>query len=312
MRQHIVRGAAIAAALALLAAGCSSSSSKVDKTPQTVFPTTHVPTTSPGSATTGPGTTAAGAPTTTSLGRGPTTTLAPGVTTGPTTPVTTTTVPETPSTFVGGIVQRWKFNFDFGNHPGPNGSQTFSHTNPFGNYQGGPLVWSLREGATNARVGLYALLPTFASTFGADGLVAWHDNGAGCPKLPAIGVNLAGLPTQQCSASIPGNAAFLEPSSTHPAIVAWTSPFDGVADISHDAIADADGTCGDGVSYFVDLGTKQLSAVRLTNNNSATLPDMRTPVVKGQSLYFIVDSGPANDSSCDATQLAITVDELLK
>jgi len=302
MRQHIVRGAAIAAALALLAAGCSSSH-KGDKSPTTVFPTTHVPTTQPGSATTRPPTTAKGS-TTTTLGGAPATTLAPGATTVPT-PVTTTSVkPGPPPTYGGGIVMRWKLALDFRNHPG---------RNPFADYLNtGPAVWSLREGSSLARNGLYPLLPRFSSTFQSQGLSAWHDSGAGCPNLPAVGVNLAGLPVSQCSASIPGGAAFLEPSSTHSAIVGWTSPFDGTADISHDAVADADGTCGDGVSYFVELDTKQISAIRLTNNNSASLPDQRVQVAKGQTLYFIVDPGLGNDASCDATQLAVTIDQLLK
>jgi hypothetical protein len=198
---------------------------------------------------------------------------------------------------------RWKLALDFRTHPG---------RNPFSNYLSGPPVWSLREGASLARNGLYPLLPSFSSTFQSEGLSAWHDNGAGCPNLPAVGVNVVDAPINQCSASIAGNAAFLEPSSTHSAIVAWTSPFTGIADISHDAVADLDGTCGDGVSYFVELGTKQLNAIRLTSNNSASLPDQRVQVAAGQSLYFIVDPGPTNDSACDATQLAVTVDHVLR
>jgi hypothetical protein len=201
-----------------------------------------------------------------------------------------------------GIVFRWRLAGDFRAHPGHN---------PFSDYlNSGPAVWSLREGYSLSRNGLYPLLPSFASTFQSQGLSAWHGDSAGCPSLPAIGINIipdAQIP--QCSATIQGGAAFLEPSAGHPAIVAWTSPFTGLADISHDAVADLDRTCGDGISYYVDLGTQQIRSARITNGNSASLPDDQVRVVKGQSLYFIVDPGPADDASCDATQVAVTIDQ---
>ena len=302
MRHHIVRSAAIAAALALALAGCSSSS-KGDKTRNTTFPTTNIPTSTAGGSTTVPPTTAKRSPSTTSGLPVSTTTLPPGVTTTPTNPTINTGKAGPPPTIAKGIYARWKLALDFRTHPA---------SNPFADYLNtGPAVWSLREGASSSRNGLYPLLPTYTSTFQSPGLSAWHDSSAGCPKLPAIGVNTGDGPVVQCNAGIPGGATFLEPTSGHPAIVAWTSPFTGLADISHNAVADLDGTCGDGVSYFVELGTKQLSAIRLTNNNSANLPDDRERVVQGQSLYFIVDAGPGNDASCDATHLAVTIDHLV-
>ncbi|HTD49261.1 MAG TPA: hypothetical protein VK771_01595 [Acidimicrobiia bacterium] len=196
---------------------------------------------------------------------------------------------------------RWKLALDF---------RTHQNLNPFPSYQGGTRVWSLREGATLSRNGVYPLLPTYSSSFGSGGISAWHDSNRGCPNVPAVGVNLVDVAISLCTASIPGSAAFLEPDATHSAVVAWTSPFTGIINISEDAVASLGGTCGTGVSYFVDLGTKQLVAVRLTNNNAASLPPMKQRVATGQSLYFIVDPGPNDNAACDATQLALTIDEL--
>jgi len=302
MRKQAVRGVAIAAGLVLVVAGCSSSSHKGDNSPTTVFPTSRIPTSVPAGATTRPSTTVKASATTTSSST-VTTTSTPGATTVPTVAATTTTQKAgPPGTVAAGIVFRWKLGLDFRTHPGHN---------PFSDSQNsGPAVWSLRQGYSLSRNGLYPLLPSFSSTFESDGLSAWHADSAGCPKLPAIGINIildAQIP--QCSATIAGGAAFLEPSVGHPAIVGWTSPFTGLADISHDAVADLDGTCGDGISYYVDLGTQQIRSARITNGNSATLPDDRVRVVKGQTLYFIVDPGPADDASCDATQVEVTIDQ---
>jgi len=216
------------------------------------------------------------------------------------TPVTIP-APTTPPTYLPGVVMRWKLALDFRTHP---------NLNPFPSYLGGTPVWSLREGATLSRNGDYPLLPTFASAFGSGGIAAWHDTSRDCPNVPAVGVNLVDVTIPLCQASIPGYAAFLEPDATHSAVVAWTSPFTGTVNIGEDAVASLGGTCGDGVSYFVDLGTKQLVAVRLTNNNAASLPPMKQRVVTGESLYFIVVPGPNDNAACDATQLALTIDEL--
>jgi hypothetical protein len=291
-----------------------------------VSPTSATPSTGVGSATTGPGSTTTGkgkgstrpggsggrgslggggSGATGGSGGGTTGTTRPG---SPTTSVVSgTTPPGTPTTttvkapFFMGVGQRWKLALDYRSHPGHN---------PFSSYLGGPAVWSLREGQTLARNGNYPLLPTYSSTFGTSGIAAWHDNGSGCPSSPAIGVDVSGAPEALCSAGIPGGAAFLDPTASHTAVVAWTSPFTGAVNISHNAAADLDGSCGDGVSYFVELGTQQISAVRLTNNNAAELPEMRERIAKGQSLYFIVDPGLGDNAACDVTQLQVTIDRV--
>ena len=75
------------------------------------------------------------------------------------------------------------------------------------------------------------------------------------------------------------------------AVIAWTSLFDGNVRIDT-GVADLDPTCGDGVRFFVDKGTKQLSALTLTNANAVMVqPAITTAVTFGESLYFIVDAG---------------------
>jgi hypothetical protein len=198
---------------------------------------------------------------------------------------------------------RWKFAFDLRNHPGHN---------PFPSQFGRPAAWSLRQSQSLQRDGNYPLLRLYSSKFGSSGLNAWHGNNPGsCVPLPAIGVNTTTKALPLCTGSVPGSAAFVVPSATHMPVVAWTSPYDGTITISHDAVSDLDRSCGDGVNYYVDLGTAQLAAVAVSNGGGTTLPSMNVPVKKGQSLYFIVDAGPSHNSSCDATQLQITIDGIV-
>ena len=203
--------------------------------------------------------------------------------------------PATASTFM-----RWKFASDFRAHP---------NKNPVPSSFGKPTAWSLRQSKSLQRDGDYRLLPTYSSTYGSAGLKAWHGSQSGnCGRVPAIGVNTTDKAVRLCTARVAGSGAFVVPSANRMPVVAWTSAYDGSVTISHDAIADLDPTCGDGVSYFVDRDTTQLAAVTLVNGGSSTLPSMVVPIKRGQSLYFIVSPGPNNNSRCDTTQLQITID----
>ena len=207
----------------------------------------------------------------------------------------------TPATATGpsSTFMRWKLAFDLRTHP---------NRNPFPSSFGKPAAWSLRQSKSLQHDGDYRLLPAYSPTFGSAGLKAWHGNQSGnCGRLPAIGVNTTDKSVPLCTGHVPGQAAFVVPAATHMPVVAWTSAYDGSVTISHDAIADLDTTCGDGVTYFVDLGTAPLATVTLANGGSTTLPSMVVPIKRGESLYFIVSPGP-NNSACDATQLQITID----
>lgn len=321
----MVRIAAVAAAVAMLAAACSShhtskspiskggTTTSLDKNGVTVTygPGTKVtkpdgtPVTNPdGSSVTYPprtpvtGTldptiTNPGGTTTSTSGQGTTTTTR---STGGT---TTSTAPKPPAT---GILYhlRWKFAFDFRSHP---------TVNPFPDYLGGPPMWSLRESRGLQRDGNYSLLPTYSSTFGAPGVKAWHADATGCHQAPAIGVNSIDVANKVCGATIPGNAAWVYPAKTLMPVVQWTSNFPGTVNITA-AIADFDGACGDGVTYYIDRGTSNLKTVRLSNNDSRELPLITTNIGAGESLNFIVDAGPSGNNDCDATQLQIQIDRI--
>jgi len=196
-------------------------------------------------------------------------------------------------------LMRWKLALDLRSHP---------NLNPFPSYLGGDRVWSLRESRTLQRDGNYPLLTSYSSTFGSAGLKAWHGNTPNCVKLPAVGANLTDKSVPLCSGHVPGDAAFVMPAATHAAVAGWTSPFEGSVTISHDAIDEIGGSCGAGVTYYVDLGTTQLATVRLAPEGGTDLPSISQTVHKGQTLYFIVEPQSGSDLACDTTQLQVTID----
>jgi hypothetical protein len=198
-------------------------------------------------------------------------------------------------------ILRWKLAPDLRAHP---------NLNPFPNYLGGAAMWSLRASASTKRNGFYKLLRAYSPTFGSPGIKAWHGTTPSCVELPAMGVNTTDKPLPLCTGNVPGDAAFVTPTAKRMPVVAWTSYFDGAVSISHDAIADVDASCGDGITYYVYLGASQLSRVRIANQGAVTLPSMSFGIAKGQSLYFIVTPGPSGDAACDTTQLQITIDRV--
>ena len=155
------------------------------------------------------------------------------------------------------------------------------------------------------------ILVAFSSAFWSADIKAWHGGTRGCVQLPAIGVNTNMKSSRPlCSGRVPAQAAFARPSAGQMAIVEWTSPFDGTVSISHDAVADLDGACGDGVSYSVYFGSMLLATATIANRAGAELAAVTQPIKTGQSFAFIVDPGPAHNAGCDTTQLQITLDHV--
>jgi hypothetical protein len=200
------------------------------------------------------------------------------------------------------LLDRWKLALDLRTHP---------NQNPLPGSGGGVAVWSLRGSRSLRHDGNYPLLPSFSSTFGSTGIKAWHGGAPGCVRLPAIGVNTNSKSSRPlCSGRVPAAVAFARPSGSQLAVVEWTSPFDGTVSISHDAVSDLDGACGDGVSYSVYFGATLLAAVNVANRAGTELAAMTQTIKKGQAFTFIVDPGPARNAGCDTTQLQITVDHV--
>ena len=137
------------------------------------------------------------------------------------------------------------------------------------------------------------------------GLAAWHGRTAACGGLPAIGVT-ASRATLVCGATVPANAVLVSPAPDALAVVDWRSPIAGDVVIAA-GFADLDARCGGSVRYWVDRGPTSLAQGEVVPNGSKSLPPLRTPVARGESIDFVV--GPSADTKpgCDATQLQVTI-----
>ena len=198
-------------------------------------------------------------------------------------------------------ITRWKLAVDLRAHP---------DQNPFPNYTGGPAVWSLRGSQSLNHDGRYPLLKSFSPSFGSPSIKAWHGRASICVGVPAVGVNVTDKPVSMCTGTVPGQAALARPSPNRMAIVAWSSPFEGTVSINHIAVADLDPACGDGVTFYVDLGPKTLTSARVANQDTKVIAPITQTIRAGFPLYFIVDPGPNGNAACDTTQLQVTIDRV--
>jgi len=182
--------------------------------------------------------------------------------------------------------------------------------NPNPDNCGNANVWHFMESSSLVRDPMtYGLLPEFITDgFFVAGIQQWQDL-SNCSlscndKLPAVGVNATGTLGQTGSISWPAGVVRVHPMPTQLAIVGWRSPTNGSISISG-AFTDMDGSCGDGVAWFIDQGTTTLANGSFPNGGTQSFQLSDIPVSQGDFLYFIVD--PNGDHFCDSTALEITL-----
>ena len=93
------------------------------------------------------------------------------------------------------------------------------------------------------------------------------------------------------------------PKQGQAAIVAWRAPFDAAVSVT--GHVEVDGMCGDGIVFWIRLGSESIE--RFTLPRGARDVALKLNVVRGETLYFGVDAGSNGDSSCDTTYLRLTI-----
>jgi hypothetical protein len=177
--------------------------------------------------------------------------------------------------------------------------------------QGSNAVWYFMEGPFSFHApATYSFMPEYLVFCDFDpatavGIACWKDPEAdvGGNRLPFVAANFGNTTLFPLTVTVPPRSVFLHPGIGKLAIVAWKSPINGKVTITG-SFGDIDATCGDGILWAIDKGSRTLQAGDLPNGGTASFAVMNT-VKAGQVLYFIVH--PKAEISCDSTNLQLII-----
>jgi hypothetical protein len=196
-----------------------------------------------------------------------------------------------------------------------------SQENPNRDSYGNASVWHFLASADlNRDPGTYALLSEFTANFcGSVGLQVWHGPGDPCGLdetscWPLVGINATGVVQQPLTISWPAGVAYAHPCPNRLALVAWRSPADYRVTISG-WVKDIDGVCGDGIKWYIDMGSRNLASGSFNNEEQQTFAAglggsslSQVQVSSGDFVYFAIHA--KDNYFCDSTAIEITITEI--
>lgn len=95
-------------------------------------------------------------------------------------------------------------------------------------------------------------------------------------------------------------AGWMHPGAADQAELGWWAPYAGRVAVDC-VVTDGDNGGGDGVVFEVALGQQVVWGPQLIPNGGSSQASFEVDVVQGAELMFRTSSGPAQDSSYDAT-----------
>ena len=137
--------------------------------------------------------------------------------------------------------------------------------------------------------------------------------GWGSAQTPSLTGNASEKAANFSTLNMPGRSVIMHPSPTKEAIVYWRSPIAGKIGLSG-LVADADGNCGNGVEWRVDLvsrtGIATLAHGAIDNGTRKEFdPITEFAVLPGDLVKFAIN--PRNrDHVCDSTVVGLTIREV--
>ena len=135
-------------------------------------------------------------------------------------------------------------------------------------------------------------------------------NGWSHQDLPNMLTNSSSEPISFLTLTVPAKSVVMHPSPTHESTVAWKSPIDGDFRVEG-MVADADGVCGNGASWRVELLTESGSSVlakgKFDNGGRQSIkPETSFAIRSGDVVSLIVN--PRDRSHvCDTTHVELTL-----
>jgi hypothetical protein len=133
-------------------------------------------------------------------------------------------------------------------------------------------------------------------------------NGWGTGATPNMLTNSSAEPISFLTLTVPARGVTVHPSPTHESVVAWRSPIDATFKIKG-LVADADGVCGNGAAWRVELisesGTSVLADGQFDNGGRQTFqPDNEFSIHTGDVVTLIIN--PRDRSHvCDTTHVKL-------
>ncbi len=173
----------------------------------------------------------------------------------------------------------------------------FTTTSPGANpdedsYGGHP--WSYEEGGGNR-------LPSFSTSI-SGGLRGWTDGGA-----PLVAMNASGNPITNGTTTYPVAQVAMQPSTTRPAVIAWTAPVGGTVSITGGVSGDDPGSliCPDDATWQLAGPGVLQGAGPISTSANVTTGDRIT-----LSLTAGLLSKTLNNAGCDGHSVTLSISEV--
>lgn len=138
---------------------------------------------------------------------------------------------------------------------------------------------------------------------GYDAINGWSNH-----DLPNMLTNSSSEPISFLTLTVPAKSVVMHPSPTHESVVAWKSPVDGAIRVEG-LVADADGVCGNGASWRVELLTESGSSVlakgTFDNGGRQSIESKTSVSVRTGDVVSLIVNPRDRSHACDTTHVEL-------
>jgi hypothetical protein len=138
---------------------------------------------------------------------------------------------------------------------------------------------------------------------GYDAINGWAND-----DLPNMLTNSSSEPISFLTLTVPAKSVVMHPSPTHESTVAWKNPVDGDFKIEG-LVADADGVCGNGASWRVELLTESGSSIlangTFDNGGRQSFEPETSFAIRSGDVVFLIVNPRDRSHACDTTHVEL-------
>lgn len=167
---------------------------------------------------------------------------------------------------------------------------------------GSPWAFMQNKTAQNLSAN-YTMMPTFvADTCSGANVTCWRDATTGA-YINVVKKSFTFTGSGGSFVFKQGDAV-THPGSSSQSVVRWTSPITGNINVLG-RVNDLHNSCGDGISWSLNLGDTPIQSGNLPNGGSSVIKASDVAVDQGSAVYLVIDKKA--DHSCDATSLDLLI-----